>query len=83
MEPGAVGDLAKAVNYSANHERTAKRTQLSAMRWFNPGTAHQFLRILGGMGISGAFLAEKVEAVNNKLNVKGGVISNFKVGRDE
>lgn len=34
------------------------------------------------MRISGAFLAEKVEAVDNKLNVKGGVISNFKVGRD-
>jgi hypothetical protein len=34
------------------------------------------------MRISGAFLAEKVEAVNNKLNVVGGVISNYKVGRD-
>lgn len=34
------------------------------------------------MRISGAFLAEKVEAVNNKLNVRGGVISNYKVGRD-
>lgn len=34
------------------------------------------------MRISGAFLAEKVEAVNNKMNVKGGVISHFKVGRD-
>jgi hypothetical protein len=34
------------------------------------------------MRISGAFLAEKVEAVDNKLNVKGGVIANFKVGRD-
>jgi hypothetical protein len=34
------------------------------------------------MRISGAFLAEKVEAVNNKLNVQGGVISNYKVGRD-
>lgn len=32
--------------------------------------------------ISGAFLAEKVEAVDNKLNVRGGVISNFRVGRD-
>lgn len=34
------------------------------------------------MRISGAFLAEKVEAVDNKLNVRGGVISNYKVGRD-
>jgi hypothetical protein len=34
------------------------------------------------MRISGAFLAEKVEAVNNKLNVVGGVISNYKIGRD-
>src|SRR6201996_2367770 len=34
------------------------------------------------MRISGAFLAEKVEAVNNKMNVTGGVISHFKVGRD-
>jgi hypothetical protein len=32
--------------------------------------------------ISGAFLAEKVDAVNNKLNVTGGVIANYKVGRD-
>jgi hypothetical protein len=36
----------------------------------------------GSMKISGAFLAEKVEAVNNKLNVQGGVISSYKVGRD-
>jgi hypothetical protein len=34
------------------------------------------------MRISGAFLAEKVEAVDNKLNVQGGVISRYKVGRD-
>ena len=34
------------------------------------------------MRISGAFLAEKVEVMNNKLNVKGGVISNYNVGRD-
>ena len=34
------------------------------------------------MRISGAFLAEKVDAVNNKLNVTGGVISNYKVGPD-
>lgn len=34
------------------------------------------------MRISGAFLAEKVEAVDNKLNVRGGVISNYRVGRD-
>jgi hypothetical protein len=52
------------------------------MSSFKPNTAHRFLRILGRMRISGAFLAEKVEAVDNKLNVKGGVISHFKVGRD-
>jgi len=52
------------------------------MTSFNPDTAHQCSRILGRMRISGAFLAEKVEAVDNKLNVKGGVISRFKVGRD-
>jgi len=34
------------------------------------------------MRISGAFLAEKVEAVDNKLNVRGGVISNYKLGPD-
>jgi hypothetical protein len=34
------------------------------------------------MRISGAFLAEKVEAVDNKMNVRGGVIANYKVGRD-
>ena len=34
------------------------------------------------MRISGAFLAEKVEAVDNKLDVRGGVISKYKVGRD-
>lgn len=34
------------------------------------------------MRISGAFLAEKTEAVNNKLNVQGGVISKYKVGPD-
>jgi hypothetical protein len=34
------------------------------------------------MRISGAFLAEKVEAVANKMNVTGGVISHFKVDRD-
>jgi hypothetical protein len=34
------------------------------------------------MRISGAFLAEQVEAVDNKLNVRGGVISNYKVGPD-
>jgi hypothetical protein len=34
------------------------------------------------MRISGAFLAENVEAVDNKLNVRGGVISNYKVGGD-
>ena len=34
------------------------------------------------MRISGAFLAEKVQAANNKLDVRGGVISNYKVGPD-
>ncbi|MFZ0906795.1 MAG: hypothetical protein WAN71_23570 [Mycobacterium sp.] len=34
------------------------------------------------MRISGAFLAEKTEAFNNKLNVQGGVISKYKVGPD-
>jgi hypothetical protein len=34
------------------------------------------------MRISGAFLAEKTEAVDNKLNVLGGVISKYKVGPD-
>jgi hypothetical protein len=52
------------------------------MGWSNPRTAHQFLRILGSMRISGAFLAEKTEAVDNKLNVLGGVISKYKVGPD-
>ena len=52
------------------------------MSWFNPATAQQCLRILGSMRISGAFLAEKTAAVDNKLDVHGGVISNYKVGRD-
>lgn len=34
------------------------------------------------MRISGAFLAEKTEAFDNKLNVEGGVISKYKVGPD-
>jgi hypothetical protein len=34
------------------------------------------------MRISGAFLAEKTEAVDNKLNVQGGVIVKYKVGPD-
>ncbi len=34
------------------------------------------------MRISGAFLAEKTEAVDNKLNVQGGVIVTYKVGPD-
>jgi hypothetical protein len=34
------------------------------------------------MRISGAFLAENVQAVKNKLDVRGGVISNYKVGPD-
>jgi hypothetical protein len=34
------------------------------------------------MRISGAFLAENVQAANNKLDVRGGVISNYKVGPD-
>lgn len=53
-----------------------KRTSL------NPSTAQRFLRILAGMRISGAFLAEKVTAVDNKMNVKGGVISGYSVGAD-
>ena len=36
----------------------------------------------GKMKISGAFLAEKTAAVDNKLNVQGGVISKYKVGPD-
>jgi hypothetical protein len=54
----------------------------SLMSWSNPSTPHQRLRILGSVRISGAFLAEKVDAVDNKLNVSGGVISNYKIGRD-
>ena len=34
------------------------------------------------MRISGAFLAEKTEAVANKLDVQGGVIAKYKVGPD-
>jgi hypothetical protein len=34
------------------------------------------------MRISGAFLAEKTDAVDNKLNVRGGVISKYTVGGD-
>ncbi len=34
------------------------------------------------MRIGGAFPAEKTTAFNNKLDVQGGVISNYKVGRD-
>lgn len=34
------------------------------------------------MRISGAFLAEKVDAVDNKLDVQGGVISRYRVGPD-
>jgi hypothetical protein len=34
------------------------------------------------MRISGAFLAEKTEAVDDKLNVQGGVICKYKVGPD-
>jgi hypothetical protein len=34
------------------------------------------------MRISGAFLAEKTTAFDNKLDVQGGVIANYKVGRD-
>jgi hypothetical protein len=52
------------------------------MSCFNLTTAQRCLRILGGMRISGAFLAEKTSAVDNKLNVEGGVIANYKVGRD-
>jgi len=75
------GGLAKAVRYSTNTIGQL-RPSAAEMSSFKPSTAHQCSRILGGMRISGAFLAEKVEAVDNKLNVKGGVISNFRVGRD-
>jgi hypothetical protein len=34
------------------------------------------------MRISGAFLAETTSATNNKLDVRGGVITNYKVGAD-
>ena len=34
------------------------------------------------MRISGAFLAEQTEAVDNKLNVRGGVIAKYNVGPD-
>lgn len=52
------------------------------MSSLNPATAHRCSPILGGMKISGAFLAEKTAAVANKLDVQGGVISKYKVGRD-
>ena len=52
------------------------------MNWLNPSTPHQCSRILGSMRISGAFLAEKTEAVANKLDVQGGVIAKYKVGPD-
>lgn len=52
------------------------------MSWPNPATAHRCLRILRRVRISGAFLAEKTSAVDNKLDVQGGVITNYKVGRD-
>jgi hypothetical protein len=48
----------------------------------NSTTAHHCSPILGTMRISGAFLAEKTAAVANKLDVTGGVISKYKVGRD-
>lgn len=38
--------------------------------------------MMGRMRISGAFLTEKTEAFDNKLNVQGGVISKYKVGPD-
>jgi hypothetical protein len=81
VELGAVGDLAKAVNYSANTIGQLKPSA-AEMTSFKPSTAHQCSRILGGMRISGAFLAEKTDAVDNKLNVRGGVISKYTVGRD-
>jgi hypothetical protein len=34
------------------------------------------------MRITGAFLAEKVAAVDNKMNVEGGVISRYTLGQD-
>ena len=48
----------------------------------NPPTAQEYLRILEGMRICGAFLAEKTEAFNNKLNVEGGMICKYRVGPD-
>jgi hypothetical protein len=48
----------------------------------NPSTAQQYLRILVSMKICGAFLAEKTEAFNNKLNVEGGMICKYRVGPD-
>jgi hypothetical protein len=55
----------------------------NTMSCFNPATAHQCSPILSSMRISGAFLAENTTAFNNKLDVQGGVISNYKVGRDQ
>jgi hypothetical protein len=52
------------------------------MGWFNPSTAQQYLLILRGMKICGAFLAEKTEAFDNKLNVQGGMICKYRVGPD-
>ncbi len=68
--------------YLTERLRSADRYIVSTMSCFNPAIAHQCSRILGSMRISGAFLAEKTTAFNNKLDVQGGVISNYKVGRD-
>ena len=47
------------------------------MSWPDLDITQEHSPILGTVRISGAFLAEKVEAVDNKLNVTGGVIFTF------
>lgn len=61
---------------------TGRGTRPVQMSSSNSTTAHHCSPILGTMRISGAFLAEKTAAVANKLDVTGGVISKYKVGRD-
>lgn len=71
-----------SAEFSPPSKRRMHSHYLRGDDWFNPSTPHQCLRILGNMKISGAFLAEKTAAVDNKLNVQGGVISQYKVGPD-
>jgi hypothetical protein len=71
--------VAQRAGYPAPVNGCARRVPMS---WLNPNTTHRYLRILGGMRISGAFLAEQTSAAANKLDVRGGVICNYKVGRD-